>query len=77
MGQPGKAVLEVQGAPGDVSQQGPHGHSVRQHQTVPRWLRMSLRTALLVGMIALPTLAFKDPAFVRLTQHKCVTCPCM
>jgi hypothetical protein len=40
------------------------------HKTVPRWLRMSLRTALLVGVVAMPALAVKDPAFTSLTKYK-------
>ena len=45
-------------------------HRTEQHKKVPRWVRMSTRTALLVGLIALPTLAFKEPSFERLTQYQ-------
>jgi hypothetical protein len=47
-----------------------HNHRTGQHKRVPRWLRMSLRTAILVGMIALPTLAVKEPSFEKLTKYK-------
>jgi hypothetical protein len=40
------------------------------HKTVPRWLRMSLRIALLVGVVALPALALKDPSFESLTKYR-------
>lgn len=37
---------------------------------VPRWLRMSLRIALLVGVVALPALALKDPTFEALIKYR-------
>jgi hypothetical protein len=40
------------------------------HKRVPRWLRMSLRIALLVGVVSLPALAVKDPTFEALTKYR-------
>jgi hypothetical protein len=44
------------------------------HKSVPRWLRMSLRTAILMAVVALPALAVKDPAFESLTKYRSYRC---
>lgn len=68
MDQPVKAAtaLEVEGPQHDGRQR----HHSSQHKSVPRWLRMSIRTAILVGLISVPTLAVKDPCFEQLTKYK-------
>jgi len=39
----------------------PNQKPVQQvHKSVPRWLRMSLRIALLMGLVSLPPLAIKE-----------------
>lgn len=71
MGQVEKGAFAVEAPPLDLP---PTAAAVsRQHKRVPRWLRMSIRTATLVGLIALPTLAVKDPSFEKLTQYKYAT----
>lgn len=66
------AALEVQ-APPTAGERGSGSHrATEQHKSVPRWLRMSLRTSILVGLIALPTLALKDPTFPGMSQYRCV-----
>ena len=62
---PASTALEL-----EASRQ-PSTHRTGQHKSVPRWLRMSLRTAILVGLIALPTLAVKEPSFEKLTKYRC------
>jgi hypothetical protein len=69
MHQASKSALEVEGQ-ADPSTLHTHRHGTMQHKSVPRWLRMSLRTAILVGLIALPTLALKEPSFEQLTKYK-------
>lgn len=46
-----------------------HSKSVA-HKAVPRWLRMSVRIALLVGVVAVPALAVKEPSFVNLFKYR-------
>jgi hypothetical protein len=70
MNQAPKSALAVEGQQADSSTLQTHKHRTQQHKNVPRWLRMSLRTAILVGLIALPTLAVKEPSFEKLTQYK-------
>jgi hypothetical protein len=47
-------------------------HDNRQHKRFPRWLRMSTRVSLLVGVIALPSLCVKDESFKNLNKYRCV-----
>ncbi|KAF8072621.1 hypothetical protein HT031_000281 [Scenedesmus sp. PABB004] len=65
---PGAAAVKQQHqqAPGA----GPPREAVRQHKRVPRWLRMSLRTSVMIGLVALPALAVKEPSFERLFRFK-------
>eukprot|EP00878_Enallax_costatus_P032596 GHUV01035836.1.p1 GENE.GHUV01035836.1~~GHUV01035836.1.p1 ORF type:complete len:191 (+),score=17.65 GHUV01035836.1:627-1199(+) len=44
--------------------------AIRQHKSVPRWLRMALRVAILVGLVSLPALATKDPSFAVFHKHQ-------
>lgn len=44
--------------------------SNKSHKSVPRWLRMSLRSALLMGVVALPSLVVKDESFKGLNKYR-------